>query len=86
MEADAEIILTYSSAEEASAISNSVSPDNIICPAGLTVNTRSLDKKVITIIRYCGENMATFLSTIDDLLSCIATAEKAIEAMEDKSI
>ncbi|MEM1514535.1 MAG: KEOPS complex subunit Pcc1 [Candidatus Bathyarchaeia archaeon] len=86
MEADAEITLVYDSAEEALAISNGVSPDNITCPARLTVNTRSLDKKIITIMRYHGENLASFLSTIDDFLNCIATAEKAIGAVKGKSI
>ncbi|MEM1586875.1 MAG: KEOPS complex subunit Pcc1 [Candidatus Bathyarchaeia archaeon] len=84
MEADVEITLIYDSVEEASAISKSVSPDNLTCPEGLTVDTRHVDKKVITVIKYCGENMATLLSTIDDLLSCIATAEKTIIAVRNR--
>jgi len=86
MEAEAEITLIYDSIEEASAVSNSVSPDNLTCPRGLTVNTRFVDKKVITVIKYCGENIATFLSTVDDLLSYVAIAEKTIMIMRDKYI
>ncbi|MEM2320943.1 MAG: KEOPS complex subunit Pcc1 [Candidatus Bathyarchaeia archaeon] len=84
MEADAKIILVYESAEEASAISHSVSPDNLTCPEGLSVETQSSGGNVITIIKYCGENIATFLSTIDDLLGCVSTAEKAIGIVKEK--
>lgn len=88
IEAEAEIILEYSSAKEASAISDSVSPDNLTCPEGLSVETRSDGERVITVIKYRGESIATLLSTIDDLLSCASTAEKAISAVEkgDKDI
>jgi len=86
VEAEAEIILVYDDSEEASAISKSVSPDNLICPEGLVVDTRSVDKKVITVIKYYGENIATLLSTIDDLLSCVATAEKVIVSVKGKYI
>lgn len=84
MEADAEIILVYESSEEASAISNSVSPDNLMCPKELTVETRSMGENVVTVITYHGDNMATFLSTIDDLLSCVSAAEKVISAAREK--
>lgn len=84
MEAEAEIVLIFDDMRAASAVSSSVSPDNLACPEGLTVDTRSLDSKVISTIRYHGENIATFLSTIDDLLSCISTAEKAIIAIREQ--
>lgn len=84
MDADAKIILVYESAEEASAISHSVSPDNLTCPEGLSVETRSLGGNIITIIKYRGENIATFLSTIDDLLGCVSTAEKVISTVKDR--
>lgn len=84
MEAEAEIMLTYSSEEEASAVSSGVSPDNLICPEGLTVETLFEGKKVITLIKHRGENVATFMATIDDLLSCIITAEKSILAIKGR--
>lgn len=84
MEAEARIILLYEDEEEAKAISRSVSPDNLTCPEGLIVETWSSGTEVITTIEYNGENIATFLSTIDDLLSCISTAEKAINAVKGR--
>ncbi|MEM2578366.1 MAG: KEOPS complex subunit Pcc1 [Candidatus Bathyarchaeia archaeon] len=84
MEADAEITLVYDSSEEALAISNSVSPDNLMCPKELTVETRSIGENVVSVISYRGDNMATLLSTIDDLLSCVSAAEKVIGAAREK--
>ncbi|MEM1550957.1 MAG: KEOPS complex subunit Pcc1 [Candidatus Bathyarchaeia archaeon] len=84
MEAEAEIVLIFDDIKVASVVSSSVSPDNLDCPEGLTVDTQSLDNKVITTVRYHGENIATFLSTIDDLLSCISTAEKAIMSVREQ--
>lgn len=84
MEAEAEITLIYNCDEEASAIFKSVSPDNQTCPEGLEVKTWLEGKKVITFIRCCCENIATFMSTIDDLLSCVTTAEKILSALKKK--
>lgn len=81
---DAKITLTYNSEDEAKAIAESVSPDNLEAPKGLVVETKSLGHQVVTIIRYEGESIATFLSTIDDLLSCIGAAEKTILAIKEK--
>jgi tRNA threonylcarbamoyladenosine modification (KEOPS) complex Pcc1 subunit len=78
MEAEVEITLTYSSEGEAEAISKAVSPDNLGAPRELTVKTKAIGNSVTTVIKYCGENIATLMSTIDDLLSCISTAEKII--------
>jgi len=40
--------------------------------------------RVVTTIRYDGDNIATFMSTIDDLLSCIGTAEKILSAIREE--
>ena len=81
----ARITLVYKDSREAKAISESVSPDNIKTPKNLSVKTANKGRCVETIIRYDGENLMTFQSTIDDLLSCISIAEKALASCEEES-
>ncbi|MBS7639355.1 MAG: KEOPS complex subunit Pcc1 [Candidatus Bathyarchaeia archaeon] len=81
---EAEITLTYDSEAEAKAIAEAVSPDNIVTPKDLIVETKAMYNRVVTTIRYDGDNIATFMSTIDDLLSCIGTAEKILSAIREE--
>lgn len=81
---EAKITLVCDDEAEAEAISRAVSPDNVEVPRGLFVETRAVGSQVITVIKYEGDNLATFLSTIDDLLSCAATAEKTLSAVREK--
>ncbi|MBS7648541.1 MAG: KEOPS complex subunit Pcc1 [Candidatus Bathyarchaeia archaeon] len=85
MEVEVEITLIYSDEREAAAISSGVSPDNLETPEGLLIETRALDNKTVTSIKYRGENTATLLSTINDLLSCILTAERTLLAVKRTS-
>jgi tRNA threonylcarbamoyladenosine modification (KEOPS) complex Pcc1 subunit len=78
---EAEIVLDYDDAQIAEAIANAVSPDNFKTPSDLSVKTTWKDGKVLTRIE-CRGKMATFIATIDDLLSCTATAEKALQTMK----
>lgn len=82
MKAEAKITLTYMGKEEAKSICDGVSPDNLRRPRGLFIESWVSGESVITHIEYDGENLATLLSTIDDLLSCIVTAERAILAVK----
>jgi tRNA threonylcarbamoyladenosine modification (KEOPS) complex Pcc1 subunit len=75
---EAEIAIEYDNARIAEAIADAVSPDNSASPAGLSVKTRSENKKVVTKIR-CHQGFPTFVATIDDLLFSIATAEKTLQ-------
>ncbi|MBS7656833.1 MAG: KEOPS complex subunit Pcc1 [Candidatus Bathyarchaeia archaeon] len=79
---EAEIRLEYSSSNEAKAISEAISPDNIDVPSCLLIQTFCSDNTVITIVRYDEDNIMTFLSTIDDILRCVSTAEKAIVSVK----
>lgn len=81
MRIEAEISLEYDNEKEAEAISMAVSPDNLVTPKELIIETRIMGNNVITLIKYQGENVATFMSTIDDLLDCISTAERTISAV-----
>lgn len=76
-------MLVYGSEAEARAIAEAVSPDNIAAPEGLIVETKAIGNRVTTTIRYDGDNIATFMSTIDDLLSCIGAAEKTLSAVRE---
>ncbi len=50
-----------------------------------SISGKKKDKKVITYIK-CEENkFGTFISTIDDLLSCISVAEKALSSLSQNS-
>ncbi len=72
--------MAYESAREAKAVSEAVAPDNVKAPKSLYVKTDKVDSSVVTSIEYEGDNLMTFLSTIDDLLSCVSVAEKAFSA------
>ena len=74
---ETEIKLVYKSPREAKAVSEAISPDNFETPSDLTVQTFWQEKTVTTKVRYDGDNFMTFLSTIDDILSCASVAEKA---------
>lgn len=70
-------MLEYDEARMAEAVANAVSPDNFKTPVDLTVKTMLKEKKVLTRI-VCKEKLPTFIATVDDLLSCVSTAEKAL--------
>jgi len=81
LEAEAVIVLSYDGAKTAKAIAGAVSPDNFKTPKGLTVRTAFASGEVTTRIA-CDGKLATFIATIDDLLSCVSTAEKTISATQ----
>jgi tRNA threonylcarbamoyladenosine modification (KEOPS) complex Pcc1 subunit len=78
---EAEIILEYGEAKIAEAVAKAVSPDNFKTPKGLSIKTMWKNNNVITTIK-CKEQLSTFIATIDDLLFCAATAEKALQAIK----
>jgi hypothetical protein len=75
---EAEIALEYDHARLAEAVAKAVSPDNLKTPRGLSIKTAWQAKKVMTQIKYHGK-LTTFIATIDDLLFCASTAEKALQ-------
>jgi len=79
---EARITLLYRDQREAKAVSEAVSPDNAKTPENLSVETSAVDRSVVTSITYDGDNLMTFLSTIDDLLSCVSVAEKSFLAVQ----
>ncbi|RJS85214.1 KEOPS complex subunit [Candidatus Bathyarchaeota archaeon] len=78
----AEIVLRYENEKVAEAIAKAVSPDNVKVPKGLKIETWTSENNVITSIIYEEERLGTFISTIDDLLSCITVVERTFAALQ----
>ena len=77
---EAKITLEYKNQKMAKAVANAISPDNFKTPIGLEVKTAKEDRKVVTQI-LCERKLATFTATVDDLLFCASTAEKALNTL-----
>ena len=77
---ETEIRLVYKDPKEAKAVSEAISPDNTETPGDLSIRTSWTKKTVTTTVKYDGDNVMTFISTIDDILSCVSVAEKAFMA------
>jgi hypothetical protein len=78
---EAEIVLSYKNVCEAEAVASAVSPDNLKAPKGLKVKTARQGNKVLNKIE-CETKLQTFMATIDDLLSAVSVAERALSAMK----
>ncbi len=76
-EIKAKITLKYDHMRTAKAIAQAVSPDNVEAPADLSIKTWWSNSTVFTEIA-CENGLLTFVATIDDLLFCISSAEKAL--------
>jgi hypothetical protein len=77
---ETEIRLVYKDTKEAKAVSEAISPDNVETPGDLSIQTSWTEKTVTTTVKYDEDNIMTFISTIDDILSCASVAEKAFMA------
>lgn len=80
---EATITLEYDDEKTAEAVAKAVAPDNFKTPVGLSVKTCRQGNCVVTEVKAEGK-MATFIATIDDLLSCASTAEKAVRLISEK--
>ncbi|MEM4733385.1 MAG: KEOPS complex subunit Pcc1 [Candidatus Bathyarchaeia archaeon] len=78
---EAQITLEYGGEQIADAVAKAVSPDNFKVPSGLYITTIRKGKLVLTEVKT-GGSFATFLATIDDLLFCVSTAEKALRIIK----
>lgn len=77
MKQKVEISSKYENDSIANTIVSSIKPDNIDSPEGVKIVTKQEGQKVKTEIEVEGE-IETLLNTLEDLLSCTATAEKMI--------
>jgi tRNA threonylcarbamoyladenosine modification (KEOPS) complex Pcc1 subunit len=76
---EAKIVLKYKLPREAEAVAKAVSPDNLKAPQGLSVETTRRGNRVVNKIQ-CETMLQTFMATIDDLLSAVSVAERALSA------
>jgi len=76
---EAEIIMEYDDEKTAGTVAKAVSPDNFKTPKGLLVKTSREGKRVCSQIK-CEKKFSTFIATIDDLLFCVSTAERTLQA------
>ncbi len=79
--AEAELILRYNDEETARAVVEAVSPDNYQAPEGLELSVKRI-KTEITVKVHCSKGVGSLISTLDDLLSCLATAEKTLNGLD----
>ena len=75
-----EITLKYDEEKTAETIAKAVSPDNLVRSTLLCIVTNWKENKVVTNMKCA--SLKTFIATIDDLLFCISTAEKTIQAIK----
>ncbi len=76
-----EITLPYKDPETATSICEATTPDNQEAPPGVTIGSTLRNATLhITVTSTAG--MATLIATVDDLLSCIQAAEKALKEIE----
>ena len=80
---EATITLGYKSKKEAKAVASAVLPDNENLPQGLFVETSVDNSNILTIVK-CEIGLETFMSTLDDLFSCISIAENALSATKEE--
>jgi len=81
---EANINISYKTMEEAKAVAKAVAPDNMTVPKGLFIKTTVRGATVSTTIT-CQTRLATFISTIDDLLSAVSVAEKSLAAVKTRT-
>jgi tRNA threonylcarbamoyladenosine modification (KEOPS) complex Pcc1 subunit len=80
---EATITIEYSNPQVAESVAKAVSPDNFKTPPGLSVKTKRNGNQVFTEIS-AETKITTLIATIDDLLMCISTAEKALGILKTK--
>ncbi len=76
-EASATISILYEDAEASRSIMEAVSPDNLQSPPGVTVEASIVGPRLQLTVT-CASGVKSLLATVDDLLSCVQAAERAI--------
>ena len=79
-ETRATITIPYKDPETATSIREATTPDNQGSPPGVTIHTTT--KGATLHITVTSTGMATLIATVDDLLSCIQAAERALQEIE----
>ena len=77
-ESSTSIQIKYKDAGTAQAIMKSITPDNLGAPDGMHI-IASVKDNVLEIDIVSDRSIGSLVSTLDDLLSCIQAAERALE-------
>jgi len=72
------IEIDYGEADTAKAIQKAITPDNLGVPDGMHIIT-AVQGSVLEIEVHTDRSIGSLIATLDDMLSCIQAAERAIE-------
>jgi hypothetical protein len=79
-ESSTTIDITYNDPKTARSVLEAISPDNLGAPEGIDIEAK-VEGSTLKLSISCNRDIGSLLSTVDDLLSCIQAAEKAIGEM-----
>ncbi len=79
-EASAAIEIVYANAETARFILDAISPDNLQAPQGVFIEAW-VEGSFLKVMVSCVRGVGSLTSTVDDLLSCVQAAERAISGV-----
>ena len=79
--AEAELTIRYPDEKTATAVVEAVNPDNYQAPKGLELKVERIRMEVLIRV-CCPKGIGSLLSTLDDLLSCLGAAEKALNGLD----
>lgn len=74
------ISVFYGNEDIANAISQAVTPDNLEFSSGINIESEIIGCEIRFVIS-CSKGLSSLITTIDDLLSCIQSAERAISVI-----
>jgi tRNA threonylcarbamoyladenosine modification (KEOPS) complex Pcc1 subunit len=77
---EATVTIEYRDKRTAEAILRAIEPDNLTTPEGVKIEAETRIR-VVTINVECIRGIGSLVATLDDLLSCIQAAEKAIDEL-----
>jgi len=80
-EASTTIDIHYEDSKTAQSIMEAISPDNLDAPEGIDIDAK-VEGSILKISISCSRDIRSLLSTVDDLLSCVQAAERAIDKIE----
>jgi len=75
---DTKIEIAYEDEKTARAIQSAITPDNIGAPDGMHIMAYVENNKLMIEV-MSDRSIGSLVSTLDDLLSCVQAAEKALE-------
>jgi len=79
-EVSASITVRYDCEETARAVLAAISPDNLQAPPDMALKA-NMRGGTLDIAVTCSRGLGSMISTLDDLLSCIQAAERAIRGI-----